>query len=340
MLVSVALVFVLRPQDPATAALDRFAALAKAKNVEVVAEAAGVRMRTVLARDSKMRTEFTSPSINYVAVVTSAGWRELDRKSWQYDEFPVRRPTVPDSKLVEETSLFPNWIFKTDLREWVPAGTKFKFTGKGTVAGVSVDNIHADFSDNQIHVDVAIDAHGVPRKIETHGETPRGKFQFVWTVSGYKALASVEASEFRLDIPDGFTPRTLNMEYQPTALGDSLPLTGWVGGNGKPFDVAARLGKAGLVVAADPDSTPCQRAWVSVERLRAKKVPVVVLSTTTLARGVDAYDPTGKHWDQVRLSATPTFFWVDAKGKIIHMWQGYDQDHAGEFEDDVLKTRS
>jgi len=303
--------------------------------------------RAFVDSGKQARLDVKGMNEDYSGVMTSAGFTEVERSSGTYDvRNLVDEPVLPASRIAGATQVFPKWINVPNLRQLAPPDATVQIKGKERGLGVECDVVTATFGSPEAKgdapggvVEAAVAPDGrLARLSMTNWAPMQPRLHQSWTFRKFEA-APADERRYTLAIPDGFVPYSLDGKYGPVGVGESMPTSGWTATAGGNFDLLGKLGaKGGLIALVTPGSVPSQRARASLAKLQGAGLPVVVVSDGTspaAAAGADAFDSTGKLVEALRLPATPTFFLVDANGKITHLWMGYDATKATEFEKDV-----
>lgn len=334
------------PDAKADAALDRASAYHRAHpifetdfGVSIGRDAA--KGHIVFDHDRRLAGRFNATDIQYRFSYTPDGDLEVNDARKLYDEYPGR-PQVHlyPSRISHFTGAIPAWLMAPDFRANFPQGTAFAFTGTETDFGLTCDVAHTKISNAQgtINIDAAIDPAGRVRRLKavTEGAT---RTVIEWHFTKVDPIEHPTSALFALNAPLGFVPFALPLAIGPEPTGSAFPTAGWRASAGGALNIAARLGgKGALVAILAGDSEPCVRARVSLARLKSG-VPVVTLANVSHPLpNTDGYDPDGIALAKVSVPDTPLFLLVNAKGKIVSEWMGFDPEHAASFERDVRKA--
>ena len=317
--------------------LNRYAQLIKtAPAVEVKFVNSKIQGELKLVRGSRFRYALNGQGLDYLQVQGFGEMVEISRPDQQYDIHSIDALTRIASRISPAHLYFPDWVFVDDLRKLLPEGKKFSAEGTAKVEGKNGLVFHfregsgAAFDD----VRVVLTPEGIPLEIHQSGQSMAGAYNRKWTVQNMRSIPKPSDATFKLPIPDGFAPFSVESVYGMVEVGSVLPVDGWKSTiTGRPLDLKKALAQGGLVAILGAESEPSRLALATLTRLKKLGATVVILSDqkSDFAEGFDG----GSAISKLSLQGTPTFFKVDAEGKILSTWMGFDSKKAAEFEREV-----
>jgi hypothetical protein len=269
----------------------------------------------------------------YSVSSTEKSFVEIEYTNKVYDEREPIGYGLYDSRISGVLSAtFPGFLLRVGLRRLM---SNPKITSDSN--GYYVTS-HSTTMEGELDLQAWISPIGSLSRFHQTIKSSRGVGETDWVFTNYKRVAQPTLAMFATPLPLGFVPHALPEDPFPIQKNETLPLAGWTDPKKKQVVNLLRTldGKTALVALLGKDSDPSQRSMASIARLR-KSIPVVVLSEDP--KQPEAYiDPSGYALAKLKHQATPTFWLIDGKGKVLKVWMGYDQDNATEFEKDVLGT--
>ena len=340
---------------PAAQALDRFQSfVSRSPAISVSFKLSGVggfsaTGRFLMEKPERVLFTVSGAGLDYSFSSTEKGIVEIERSKRRYDEFPPQGKFVaPRSRISAAAGVgFPSVFVFGNLRSIWPDEATITFKGSEPLRGVKVDHVIATYAvaRGEGRSDVYIDEAGrllqLVLKTEIQGQTSSFTHEYLDYQTGPLGLAA-----FLTPIPLGFVPHTL--PATSTYLNDGQPLL-----KTRLSDSAGRVvelkfeGKGALLAMTGPDCGPSARAQAMMRRLRDKAeslgwgyeeistaVSAASAKTWTGASRV-LFDPAGDTWDMLGAQGTPSLLLVDAKGRRLRYWYGFDPAQPKALEVEV-----
>ena len=306
-------------------------------------------VKATFVLDKNKRLIYDAVSYNgehYILTVSSSNYREVNRTTKVYEEYPYPgQAIIYSSRISELPGTAPIWLRASTIRQMMPSETVISLAGTKVVAGSVCDDVHGEFKDRMgtATFDILVAPAGHIVSFKKIAVSPVGRSQMSWELSGYKSAANISASRFENRIPDGYMPYVLPDHYKLVPIGTKLNLNGWIeASTGRSW--SRQAGSPLLFVLAGMDSLPSKRALAEVAKwkpaLSQAGVQVAFASDEPLkadAKGL-LYDPTQTSVRALDVPATPIYFLVDRGGVLRNLWLGFSPASAGKLKSDVLSA--
>lgn len=278
--------------------------------------------------DTKWRDE------DYTLVIRDRQMIEVERKEKTYYEVqPVDWVGAMPSKIaVAPKFVFPGWVVLTDLRKGFDNTAHVSYAGTEKVGAVSCDHVKISISTREgvVNEDVWIEPSGKLAKLSLGVPMSPTK---VWTIHEVQRLTAIPKNELYFDIPAGYTPHQFPQFLGPLAVDETFPVSGWKDSAGRSLKLNGKT----FIAALGEQCEPSTRSLSALKGITGVRVVMLSDAKKTTHAGWYA-DAVGTSLTKLSLPATPTFFLVDGKGKITHLWMGYDPEKRDAFLKEIAEA--
>jgi len=348
---SLILMMVLRA-DQADAAINRYVNTMRAMptyEVQVTYSAKGkepIHADLIMDRRTQLLYHVTTSNDDYKLSVSQLGYREVERYTRTYDEFPYNGSAkLYESRISPYFKTLPSWLNAPSIRNLAPSGMAFAVVRQETVSGHRCDFIRANFSTQfgtgTTECDIA--DNGLLYRMHRIMVAMGKRTDETWEFANYVKASSFSLARFANPVPDGFSPYALNSVEGPAMIGTKPSLDGFANpSSGSRWSVPTT--RPLLLLIAGHDSLPSEKAvrqfasWKN--QLQSAGASLAVVSDATsaeMAKGLP-YSLDQKAIEQLAPPATPMLYLLNKSGKITNLWMGFDSSDAAKLRADVLQA--
>ena len=348
------LLALLAPQDEAQALQDRLAKFLRGVNTLSVemriqpgfGNTTPGPAKLVFERPRRTRFDIKAGKDDYSFSATERETIEVDRaKKIFSEEQGAIQIGFPPSKLSDvNTAAFPIILIGRSARDAVATEAKFSTGQSATINGVTADLLIASW-DSQFgsgRADIYLDAQGKPVKMSwrsaMEGELSAATTEFF----NYKVNQPIPISTFRLAIPAGFSPFTLQPVPVTPEFGTDLQLGTWQTNDGKKVSLDSVVTGKTLLFFSEPGCLPSnslRRLLVEMQKNLGVKLLELSIGKPAGRSGLPTYwSPTEDTLARLKVPCTPTLFLLDSKGLLQSLWYGFDPARKTIIRKELEKT--
>jgi len=275
---------------------------------------------------------------DYEAVSTPSQWLEIDRDERLYMDVEVSSRAVPtpdDRHIAWQRTLPPIATARSIFDLFPPDGKKTVAQGVKTTYGTS-DVVKIDYQGQMGSGtwEIAVGSRGEVTRFKYRIQSMQGATEASWDLVKFKSQSFTDA-DFKLTIPENFSPQELPFAGFPESPFEVLNLEGWTE-KGQPIDLKAKIQDKVVIVAYLDSESPSKAAVAGIENLRKAGMTVVVLNGLKSGTIDAPINPDGKSLTAINPPAFPFFVLVDKQRKIRQYWQGYKSSNAKEWQKSIL----
>lgn len=268
---------------------------------------------------------------NYVLSALPTGVVDIDYSARTYDEQPYPESIYPVQSRISELYGYalPGFLFRNSLKQIVGEKAKVQNTtvprGDEITAHLSVEMGSVDFT-------ILVDPQGRILHLHRVTQSIKGSSDITWNLSYPAVTQKLPDSVFRVTIPLGSSPFTVDGMAEPIQRETAFPLKGWrSAATGQPFALKGST----LVAVLDQTDFSSSKTLAALKTLRSSMAVVSVGNPPKDALNI-LKDPSGANLKKIAAPATPFFVLVNAEGKVARTWMGFDPAHSQAFVQQVL----